>query len=79
MEYTDMNTITLPNLAPFVNRTEYAIEIKITKDGKEKTFNLPWMVDDQVWGQIFKPDVMPLEHTVDIPKYSMQFTPTQSQ
>jgi hypothetical protein len=74
-----MSTITLPNLAPFVNKAEYSIEIKITKDGKEKTFNLPWMVDDQVWGQMFKPDITPLEHTVEISNYSMTFSPTQPQ
>ena len=37
-----------------MNKLDHAIEIKITKDGKEKLFYLPHFCDNQVWFQIFK-------------------------
>ena len=79
MEYITMNEITLPNLAPYVNKAEYSIEVKITKDSKEKTFNLPWMVDNQVWAQVFKTSIETLDHTVEVPKYGIKLTPTEFQ
>jgi hypothetical protein len=73
-----MNAITLPNLAPYVNRTDYSIEVKITKDGKEKTFNLPFMVDNQVWAQVFKTFLGTLDHTVEVSQYGIRITPTDT-
>ena len=73
-----MNEITLPNLAPYVNKTEYSIEVKITKDGKEKVFNLPFMVDNQVWAQVFKTFLETLDHTVEVSEYGIKLNPTDS-
>jgi hypothetical protein len=63
----------------WVIKEDFSIEIKITKDGKEKIFNLPWMVDNQVWSQVFKTSVDVLEHTVEIPGYGIKLTSTQTQ
>ena len=37
-----------------MNRNDYSVEIKIIKDDSEKSFNLPFLSDDQVWFQLFK-------------------------
>lgn len=37
-----------------MNRNDHSVPIKIIKGDKEKVFDLPYIVDNQVWFQIFK-------------------------
>lgn len=74
-----MTTITLPNLTPYVNRADYSIEVKFNKDGKDKTFRLPFMVDNQVWSQMFITSLETFNYTVQVPEYNIVLTPTEPQ
>jgi hypothetical protein len=48
-----------------MNRTNFSVEIIITKDGKEKIFNVPFLCDNQVWLQLFEAER--LGYTFEIP------------
>ena len=37
-----------------MNRSNHSIELKIIKDNVEKSFNLPFLSNDQLWFQLFK-------------------------
>lgn len=60
----------------WVNKQDFSIAIKITKEGKEKLFDLPLMCDNQVWAQIFKTSMDPsLSHTVEVPDLHIRIDP----
>jgi hypothetical protein len=55
-----------------MNRIDYSIHVILHKDGKEKSFNLPFICDNQVWFQLFK--AKGLGHTAEIPAANAKIT-----
>ena len=55
-----------------MNRLDYSIEVTIEKDTKVKTFNVPFVCDNQLWFQLFK--AKGLGHTVEIPTSGSRIT-----
>jgi hypothetical protein len=37
-----------------MNRSDHSIELKIIRNNVEKSFNLPFLSNDQLWHQLFK-------------------------
>lgn len=48
-----------------MERIDYSVAVKIIKDGKEKTFNLPFVCDNEIWIQLIADSG--LGHTIEVP------------
>ena len=48
-----------------MERIDYSVAVKITKDGKEKPFNLPFVCDNEIWIQLIANPG--LGHTIEVP------------